>query len=181
MRSKSQRAAQIAEAELMPHLLSGRVRAAARAVGAAFAAQLGPEYKNIGRFCSAFFAELSGVSPEDEAEFLSGFVSGFGSGGVLLVSNEGVERLEVYGHRRGEKWKPAPTDGSHGEPLQRIYTLEQGWAVVFPEGSIFKADLLGRSGGTAVAIKVTAAGYNIKSWDGGNWEREITVRGDKIY
>jgi hypothetical protein len=179
LKSISESKAEEVRYAVLPMLQSGRRNGAAEVVGAAFSELKKGSYHFIGRL--ALKLSAAGLSREEISGFMIGFVAGYKSGGILFISREGVESFDVYGLKRGEKWSPASKDGANSSDFDRVFELPCCWAVVFPTDEIFKVDLFGAEGGEAAMNKITPKGYNRKSWDGGAWEREITVRGDRIY
>jgi hypothetical protein len=157
-------------------LAEGKDSAAAAAAGAESAAEsnsLDP-YVYIGMVCSKFINGMDTV--EQQAKFLSGFISGFRKGGVAVVPYEGIAKFSVYGNDGKTRWTAADSTGPAGD-RQRIFRGKHAYFVPFNIGETFKINIYGKDGTTAKLWKVMPDGAKFKSWQGGKWEREITVNG----
>jgi len=168
------------EAEIIKALSDGKEYEAAKILGAHF----GKEYKNSGAYLGFYCRKLLPLvrgGLEKEVSFLSGFVKGYGKTGVLVISKEGVDTLRVFGRHLGFQWKTVPEGTSPEDKLERIYSGRKAVFIPFAAGEIFKVYISGAAKGTAKMWKILPSGFNLKSWKGGQWEREVTVRGDKLY
>ena len=97
-----------------------------------------------------------------------------------MVSEEGIKKLRASGRRRGEFWKFVEDGKVPSEKLERIYKADDVVYIPFSYGEIFLLDLVGSEQGEAVVWKILPGGVNRKAWPAGPWEREITIRGDKV-
>jgi hypothetical protein len=161
-------------------LSEGKEYEAASVLGTYF----GKAHKNsvqyLGSYCREALPLIKG-GLQKEVSFLTGFVNGYGKSGVLVISNDGVEKLRVFGRRLGSQWKTVPDGEFPKNKLERIYNGRKAVFIPFSIGEIFKVDISGASKGVVRIWKILPDGSNIKSWQGGPWEREITVRGDRLY
>lgn len=150
---------------------------AAKTLGAAFGRRQKSSAAYLGYYCAGILAYI-GKDVEDQARFLSGFVSGYGGGtGVLMFTKEGIQSFRVSGKRRGPMWRTVKDPYVPGDKLSRIYQGKSAVFIPFSTGEIFTVDLYGKPGGTVKMWKILPNGINTKSWPGGQWEREVTVRG----
>ena len=94
---------------------------------------------------------------EKQAKALAAFVRGYKVYGAVLLSFSGCESAPVT--------------------KEKIYKGTHAWAIPFPTGKDFKLNILGKPGGTARLWKFIPEKAAYKEWQGGNWEREITVLG----
>jgi hypothetical protein len=167
------------ESSIIGFLSENRDRDAAKALGEAFGQIKKSSREYVGRFCVEALHYL-GRDLDAQARFLSFFLSGCGKYGVLMFTQEGIASFNASGRRRGAMWKAVRGQGSLKEE-GRIFKGRYAIFIPFSAGEIFKVDLYGKPGGTVKVWKILPGGVNEKSWPGGQWEREITVRGDKLY
>ena len=144
---------------------------------------IGRERKNskayLGFYCRKALPSVAGDLNE-RAQFLSWFLSGYGKSGVVMVSREGIEKLSASGKRRGELWKFVEEVKVQSEKLERIYQADDAVYIPFSSGEIFILDIVGSDQGEAAVWKILPGGINRKAWAAGHWEREITIRGDRV-
>ena len=167
------------ESSIIGLLSENRDSDAAKALGEAFGQIKKSSCRYVGYFCVEALHYL-GRDLDSQARFLSFFLSGYGKCGVLMFTQEGIASFNASGRRRGAIWKLARGPGSSKEE-GRIFKGRYAIFIPFSAGEIFKVDLYGKPGGTVKVWKILPGGVNEKSWPGGQWEREITVRGDKLY
>jgi hypothetical protein len=167
------------ESSIIGFLSENRDRDAAKALGEAFGHIKKSSREYVGYFCVEALHYL-GRDLDAQARFLSFFLSGYGKRGVLMFTQEGIASFNASGRRRGVMWKSVRDQGSLKED-GRIFKGRYAIFIPFSAGEIFKVDLYGKPGGTVKVWKILPGGVNEKSWPGGQWEREITVRGDKLY
>lgn len=160
-------------------LSSGDARGAAELLGAETASEFGASMAKLGRLCSKviFRSEVT----KEQTEFLRSFLKGYGKFGVFVISDSGVEKFTASGKTLGDMWTSVDSEASTVAGSARIYKGKNASFIPFSEGEIFKVDMLGKKNGTASVWKILPAGINNKTWEGGHWERELTVRGDIIY
>lgn len=161
-------------------LAEGKDGAAASALGAAASAEAKDPKYGLGVICAEDIRE-AGASAEEQVKFLQSFVKGYKSTSVLVFTKNGIAKYRAYGKRRGAQWKKLAHGALPSEPTDRIYESEKLVFIPFKSGDVFKLDVSGKADGTLKMWKVMPGGTNAKSWPGGAWEREITVRGDKLY
>lgn len=144
---------------------------------------LGVQRKNskayLGFYCRKALPSLEGDLNE-RAQFLSWFLAGYGKSGVVMVSREGIEKLSASGKRRGELWKFVEDGKVPSKKLERIYEADDAVYIPFTSGEIFILDIVGSDQGEAAVWKILPGGINRKAWAAGPWEREITIRGDRV-
>ena len=160
-------------------LIESREKDAAKKLGEI----VGRERKNskayLGFYCRKALPSVAGDLNE-RAQFLSWFLSGYGKSGVVMVSREGIEKLSASGKRRGELWKFVEEVKVQSEKLERIYQADDAVYIPFSSGEIFILDIVGSDQGEAAVWKILPGGINRKAWAAGHWEREITIRGDRV-
>lgn len=160
-------------------LIESREKDAAKKLGEI----IGRERKNskayLGFYCRKALPSVAGDLNE-RAQFLSWFLSGYGKSGVVMVSREGIEKLSASGKRRGELWKFVEEVKVQSEKLERIYQADDAVYIPFSSGEIFILDIVGSDQGEASVWKILPGGINRKAWAAGHWEREITIRGDRV-
>lgn len=160
-------------------LIDSREKDAAQKIGEI----LGRDRKNskayLGFYCRKALPSVMGDLNE-RIQFLRWFLTGYGRSGVVMVSGEGVKTLSASGRRRGEFWKFVQEGQVPSEKLERIYKADDVVYIPFSSGEIFILDIVGSGQGEAVVWKILPGGVNRKSWPAGPWEREITIRGDRV-
>ncbi len=160
-------------------LIESREKDAAKKLGEI----LGRERKNskayLGFYCRKALSSVAG-DLDERAQFLSWFLAGYGKSGVVMVSREGIEKLSASGKRRGELWKFVEEGKVQSEKLERIYKADDAVYIPFSSGEIFILDIVGLDQGEASVWKILPGGINRKAWSAGSWEREVTIRGDRI-
>lgn len=160
-------------------LIQNGEKEAARTLGEMLGLQRKNSKAYLGFYCRKALPTLSG-DLNDRAEFLRWFLTGYGKSGVVMVSEEGIKKLRASGRRRGEFWKFVEDGKVPSEKLERIYKADDVVYIPFSYGEIFLLDLVGSEQGEAVVWKILPAGVNRKAWPAGPWEREITIRGDRV-
>ena len=160
-------------------LIQNGEKEAARTLGEMLGLQRKNSKAYLGFYCRKALPSLSG-DLNDRAEFLRWFLTGYGKSGVVMVSEEGIKKLRASGRRRGEFWKFVEDGKVPSEKLERIYKADDVVYIPFSYGEIFLLYLVGSEQGEAVVWKILPGGVNRKAWPAGPWEREITIRGDKV-
>ena len=160
-------------------LVENGEKEAARTLGEMLGLQRKNSKAYLGFYCRKALPTLSG-DLNDRAEFLRWFLTGYGKSGVVMVSEEGIKKLSASGRRRGEFWKFVEDSKVPSEKLERIYKADDVVYIPFSPGEIFLLDIVGSEQGEAVVWKILPGGVNRKAWPAGPWEREITIRGDRI-
>ena len=167
--------------ELETLLSEGKEKEAARKLGSVFGREHNGEVSYLG-FYSIKFLPLVDKSLDAQAKFMAQFLRGYGDAGVLLFSTGGLSGLNVYGKDGSGPWESASLEAAvSGRKTGRVFKKNGIVAIPFSSGEIFRLDLLGREGGETKMCKILPGGANVKSWAGGKWEREVTVRGDKLF
>lgn len=166
-------------AELTELIRQGKEKDAAVKLGGYFGRERKNSQAYLGFYCRK---ALSGVKGDmnERIRFLSWFLIGYGKNGVAVVSADGVESLSASGRRRGEPWKNVEEGNVPSGKLDRIYRSPEAVYIPFSSGEIFIIDIVGSDNGEVSVWKVLPGSVNKKSWPGGQWEREVTVRGDKL-
>ena len=161
-------------------LKEGKDKEAAKTIGTL----LGVKKKNsllyMGRYCQNFLP-LAGDSTDLQIKYLEGFVAGYAKTGVVVLSKEGVASFSVYGKKRGTKWKEADSKTSQDNSGGVFYTAKNSVFIPFRAGHVLKIDIISAKSGTVNMWKILNDGINSKAWECGQWEREVTVRGDKLF
>ena len=160
-------------------LIQNGEKEAARTLGEMLGLQRKNSKAYLGFYCRKALPTLSG-DLNDRAEFLRWFLTGYGKSGVVMVSEEGIKKLSASGRRRGEFWKFVEDGKVPSEKLERIYKADGVVYIPFSPGEIFLLDIVGSEQGEAVVWKILPGGVNRKAWPAGPWEREITIRGDRV-
>ncbi|MGD9666210.1 MAG: hypothetical protein AB7U31_01995 [Synergistaceae bacterium] len=160
-------------------LIENGEKEAARTLGEILGIQRKNSKAYLGFYCRKALPSLSG-DLNDRAEFLRWFLTGYGKSGVVMVSEEGIKKLSASGRRRGEFWKFVEDGKVPSEKLERIYKADDVVYIPFSSGEIFLLDIVGSEQGEAVVWKILPGGVNRKAWPAGPWEREITIRGDRV-
>ena len=160
-------------------LIQNGEKEAARTLGEILGLQRKNSKAYLGFYCRKALPTLSG-DINDRAEFLRWFLTGYGKSGVVMVSEEGIKKLRASGRRRGEFWKFVEDGKVPSEKLERIYKADDVVYIPFSPGEIFLLDIVGSEQGEAVVWKILPGGVNRKAWPAGPWEREITIRGDRV-
>lgn len=159
----------------------GRENAALFQLGAAAGSAAGKTPSSyLGNYCRTILPTAGGL--EAQTKFLSGFIKGYAKVGVTVISREGIEKFTAYGsRRRGHPLRTVPEGKVPSDKLEKIYVGAEAIFIPIAKTDVLKIDLFGKEGGSAKIWKILPNGTNSKSWQGGKWEREVTVRGDRIY
>ena len=158
----------------------GKKRDAARMIGAELGRERSGSLAFLGSYCAAVLPKTGTI--DEQAEFLAQLLYGYGKAGVLLVTLDGISGARVYDRKTGDQWKKVPAGGvPTDEKTERVFGARGYIAVPFTVGEIFKVDLTGKEGGFTKVCKVMHGGVNSKGWQGGKWDRELTIRGDKLF
>ena len=161
-------------------LIGGREKEGAVKLGEFFGLERKNSKEYLGLYCRNALPSVEG-DLNDRARFLSWFLVGYRKNGVLMVSHEGIEKINASGKRRGEFWKNVEDVKISPNKLDRIYKASDATYIPFSEGEIFILDIVGSNQGKVTVWKILPGDMNKKTWLSGEWEREITVRGDKRY
>ncbi len=175
--SPEKRAAVQAESE--QYFASGRRDKAASVIGRALGVENNFSLFYLGNFCLTALP-AAGMS-EAQAEFLTGFMRGYSKTGVLMFTTAAVKAFSAYPMRRGAPWRAVPAGAASAAADERLYIGRGAVFVPFAYGSKFKLDITAKEGAAVKMWKILPDGVNVKSWPGGKWEKEITVRGDVKY
>lgn len=162
------------------YLNAGKISAANAALGAAVGAENKSSLSYLGQFCLSVLP-LAGNEPEAQLKFISGFVGGYGKSGLLVMAKDGVSKFRVYGKRRGAPYKAVPVDNTPTDSSERIYSGGRMVFIPLEKGEILKVDIYGSGTAKVKMWKMLQGGMNSKVWEAGLWEREVTVRGDKLF
>ena len=162
------------------YLKAGKISAANATLGAAVGAENKSSLAYLGQFCVSVLP-LAGSELEPQLKFISGFVSGYGKGGLLIMAKDGVSKFRVYGKRRGIPYTSVAADKTPTDSLARIYSGGRMVFVPLENGEVLKVDLYGSGTAKVRMWKMLQGGMNSKVWEAGIWEREVTVRGDKLF
>ena len=160
-------------------LSEGKEKDAARKLGEILGRERKKSKEYLGFYCRKALPSASG-DMNKKAKFLSWFLSGYGKLGVLMVSTEGIESISASGRRRGEFWKVVDEGKVPSEKLERIYRSDDAIYIPFSSGEIFILDIIASGQGEVSLWKILPEGVNHKFWSAGLWEREITIRGDRV-
>lgn len=160
-------------------LIEGRGKDAAQKIGEVLGRQRKNSKAYLGFYCKKALPSIMGGLNE-RAQFLSWFLIGYGKSGLVMVSKEGIEKLSASGRRRGEFWKLVEDGRVPSEKLERIYETDDAVYIPFSSGEVFILDIVGSDQGEAAVWKILPEGINRKTWSAGPWEREITIRGDRV-
>ena len=134
----------------------------------------------LGNYCRTVLQSAGNL--DSQVKFLGSFVKGYAKVGVTVISREAVEKFTAYGsRRRGHPLRVVPEEKAPAGKLERLYVSANAIFIPIAKTDILKIDLYGKEGGNAKIWKILPAGTNSKSWPGAKWEREVTVRGDRLY
>ena len=155
---------------------AGRKDKAASVIGSALGAANGYSLPFLGKFCLTTLQSAGGA--DDQSEFLTGFMRGYNKCGVLMFTTQAVKRYLAFPLSMGQPWGTAPAKAAQARPDERVYAGKWITYIPFKYGEKFKLDIVAQPGANVRLWKIMPDGANIKSWPGGDWEKEITVRGD---
>ena len=161
-------------------LAAGSEKEAAIKIGAVMGSERKKSTAYLGFYCRVALPYVNG-GLDERARFLSWFLNGYGGSGVVILSEEGIEKIMATGRKRGEFWRFVEEGNVPSDKLDRIYGSSDAFYIPFTAGEVFILDIIGSDNGKAALWKVLPGGINKKTWSAGTWEREITVRGDKLY
>lgn len=163
-------------AQAREYYSAGRKDKAASVIGSALGAANGYSLFFLGNFCLT--ALKTAGSAGDQAEFLTGLMRGYNKCGVLMFTTQAVKRFTAYPLSMGEPWEKVPAGAKGASGDERVYAGKDIVFIPFKYGEKFKLDIVSKAGANVRMWKIMPEGANAKSWPGGNWEKEITVRGD---
>ena len=167
--------------ELEQLLAEGKEKEAARKLGASFGREHGGEASYLGFFCLKFLPRVD-KSLDAQAKFMAQFLRGYGEAGVLLFSTGALSGFNVYDKDGSGPWENGQAEAVlNRQKTGRVFKKNGIVVIPFAKGEIFRVNMLGREGGETKMCKILPGGVNVKSWNGGKWEREISVRGDKVF
>lgn len=171
---ESARAAVTAEAE--GYVAAGRPDKAASVIGRALGTANSFSTFYLGNFCLTALPKAG--DPAAQADFMTGFMRGYNKCGLLMVTTEAVKTFSAYAADRGDPWSFVPAQAASAAPGERLFRGKRVVFIPFAFGAKFKIDIVSHNGGAVTVWKILPTGVNSKSWQGGNWEKEISVRGD---
>ena len=160
-------------------LAAGREKEAAIKIGGIMGAERKKSMAYLGFYCRKALPHVDG-GMDERARFLSWFLRGYGKSGVVILSEEGIEMIRATGRKRGEFWRFVEEGNVPSDKLDRIYGSSDAIYIPFADREIFILDIIGSDKGEAALWKVFPGGVNKKTWSSGTWEREVTVRGDRL-
>lgn len=158
----------------------GKHTAAAAAIGTAVGAEQKSSASYLGTFCTSVLP-MSGESFDARLNFLTGFVKGYGKGGIVIFTKDGLSKFRVYGKRRGAPYKSAQQESAADDKRSRIYSYGMEVYIPMHKGELMKIDLTASGTSEVKMWKLLNGSVNSKVWRAGKWEREVTVRGDKVF
>ncbi|MDR3331769.1 MAG: hypothetical protein LBT08_03995 [Synergistaceae bacterium] len=125
--------------------------------------------QTLGRYVHAIAS--SGQKIDDAADFIRYFLSGYGTYGTLLFTKPGVK-----------SWSAVSSSGNPytKAPKGRVYEDDSYVVIPFELEDNFTLSLQG-SGSDGVSLwKIIPAGVNRKSYEKGDWDKEISVYGNTV-
>ena len=161
-------------------LITGREKEAAIKIGGIMGSERKKSMAYLGYYCRKALPYIEG-GLDERARFLSWFLNGYGKSGVVILSEQGIEKIRATGRKRGEFWRFVEDGKVPADKLDRIYGSLDAVYIPFAAGEVFILDIIGSDRGEAALWKVLPGGINKKTWGAGTWEREVTVRGDRLY
>ena len=171
---QAQRAA--AQAQAQEYYNAGRADKAASVIGSALGAANGYSLFFLGNFCLT--ALPTAGNARAQADFLTGLMRGYNKCGVLMFTTAAVKRFTAFPLTMGQPWKTVPAGAQKAVDGERVYAGNGAVFIPFKYGEKFKLDIVSKAGADVRMWKILPDGANTKSWPGGTWEKEITVRGD---
>ncbi len=161
-------------------LKEGKEAEAATMIGEEMGSMRTRSMAYIGFYCRRALPYACG-DLDERARFLKSFLKGYGKYGVLIISDDSIEEIRATGRKRGKFWETVEDGNVPSNKFERIYPASDAVYIPFSAGEVFIVDIVGSENGEAVFWKVLPDGINKKVWGPGKWEREVTVRGDKLY
>lgn len=165
--------------ESMRWFTEGRRDKAASVIGHAVGKENNFSLFCLGRFCLDTLPAAGSV--DAQAEFLTGFMRGYSGSGILMFTTYGLKAFKAYPMSRGTPWLKVPSGAASAAKDERIFIGKGVAFIPFKYGTKFKLDVTANGGHSLTVWKILPEGANVKSWDAGVWEKEITVRGDIKY
>lgn len=154
---------------------AGRRDKAASVIGRA----LGEEHEfslyYLGSFCLNKLPAAGGT--DAQAEFLTGFMRGYSRCGVLMFTTDAVKSFSAYPPSRNPVWKSVPAGASGASADERIYKGSGVVFIPFPYGTKFMVDIVAKPGADVKMWKMLPGTVVVRNWQGGVWEKEVTVIG----
>ena len=127
-----------------------------QSIGEAAAGQyVGDPKLGMAKFCMNCLDGEATV--ERQAQIVAAFAKGYKGCGVVIISRAGCDK------------EPATK--------AQLYSGAQAWFIPFTTGTNLKFNIFGKTGETARVWKISADNAVCKQWQGGFWEREITLKG----
>ncbi|MCF0248490.1 MAG: hypothetical protein HUJ86_07775 [Synergistes sp.] len=176
---KSQEQRNAVREEAVGYFNDGRRDKAASVIGRALGAENNYSLNYLGKFCLNVLP--SAGTAEAQIEFLSGLMRGYSKCGVLVFTSDSLSRYTAFALSRGKPWGVVPANAASASADERLYVGKGLVFIPFTTGTKFRLDIVAKEGSGVTLWKILPEGVNTKSWPGGKWEREITVRGDIKY
>ena len=154
---------------------SGRRDKAASVIGRALGEENDFSLHYLGSFCLKTLPAAG--DREAQAEFLTGLMRGYSRCGVLMFTTDAVKAFAVYPPSRGSAWKAGPDGAARAAEGERVYKGDAVVFIPFPYGTRFTVDLTAKNGANVKMWKILPGSSVVRNWQGGVWEKEITVVG----
>lgn len=132
----------------------------------------------LGRYAQSLAA--SGMDAREVARFLHVFTQGYVGHGLVIIVPGGVASLSVADASK-VAFKDAP-DGLRGSGNTRERVFRGGNLTVIPfvQGESLILEIKGSGKGNVQLWKLLPDGINAKNYPAGQWEKEVTVYGDRV-
>ena len=154
---------------------SGRRDKAASVIGRALAEEHDFSLHYLGSFCLKTLPAAGGA--DAQAEFLTGLMRGYSKCGVLMFTTDAVKSFTAFPPARSPLWKTVPADASGAAADERIYKGSGVVFIPFSYGTKFIVDIMAQPGADVKMWKMLPGSVVVRNWQGGVWEKEITVIG----
>lgn len=154
---------------------AGRRDKAASVIGRALAEEHDFSLHYLGTFCLKTLPAAGGT--EAQAEFLTGFMRGYSKCGVLMFTTDAVKSFTAYPPSRSPVWKTVPAGASAASSDERIYKGSGVVFIPFAYGTKFMVDIMAKPGADVKMWKMLPGSVVVRNWQGGVWEKEVTVIG----
>ena len=140
-------------------------------------------FKNSSLHTLGHYAQSLTASETDVREiirFLQVFMQGYTGHGLIITTPSGIASLNVT-----DLSKSAFTDAPNGlrgagNPRERIFRGKKLTIIPFTQGETLILQIKGSGKTNAPLWKVLPDGINAKNYPAGQWEKEITVYGDRL-
>lgn len=139
-------------------------------------------FKNSALHTLGWYAQSLSASEAETKEivrFLQIFTQGYTGYGLVITASSGIASLSATDSSK-VLFKDAPGIKDPGNSRERIFRGKRLTVIPFIQGETLVLQIKGSGKAEALLWKVLPEGINAKNYPAGQWEKEITVYGDRL-